>query len=247
MNRNKLLIAAAAVSLIAGTCGAVAQQEPPRGAPAEKIAPKPVAPGASQSGGALHKGAADADRSNAAEQRDNRSKPNRVGEAPQNRGRSETTGQAPQNDRRDQNRATEERGNGRDVDHNRATTGQGREIDRGNRNRATEEHRNDRDPVTTGQGAAPNRGSNVSVDITPEKRTRMHEVFLGARNAPRVDHVDFDLAVGTPVPRSVRFVPVPQQIVAIEPEWRGYDYFFVADRIVIVDPRSMEIVAIIDV
>jgi Protein of unknown function (DUF1236) len=245
MNGNKLLIAAAAVSLIAGTSGALAQQEPPRGAPAEKIAPKPGAPGAAQSGGALHKGAADTDRSNAAEQRDNRTKSNRVGE--QNRGRSETTGQAPQNERRDQNRATEERENGRDIDRNRATTGQGRETDRGNRNRATEERRNDRNPVTTGQGAAPSRGSNVSVDITPEKRTRMHEVFLGERNAPRLDHTDFDLAVGTPVPRSVRFVPVPRQIIAIEPEWRGYDYFLVADRIVIVDPRSMEIVAIIDV
>jgi Protein of unknown function (DUF1236) len=229
MNTNRLLIAAAAVSLFAGTSGALAQQEPPRGAPAEKIAPKPGAPGAAQNGGALHKGAADTDRSNAAEQRDNRTKSNRVGE--QNRGRSETTGQAPQNERRDQNRATEERGNSRDID----------------RNRATEERRNDRNPVTTGQGAAPSRGSNVSVDITPEKRTRMHEVFLGERNAPRLDHTDFDLAVGTPVPRSVRFVPVPRQIIAIEPEWRGYDYFFVADRIVIVDPRSMEIVAIIDV
>jgi hypothetical protein len=247
MNTNRLLIAAAALSLFAGTSGALAQQEPPRGAPAEKIAPKPGAPGAAQNGGALHKGAADTDRSNAAEQRDNRSEPNRVGEAPQNRGRRETTGQAPQNERRDQNRATEERGNGRDIDRKRATTGQGREIDRGSRNRATEERRNDHDPVTTGQGAAPNRGSNVSVDITPEKRTRMHEVFLGERNAPRLDHADFDLAVGTPVPRSVRFVPVPRQIIAIEPEWRGYDYFFVTDRIVIVNPRSMEIVAIIDV
>jgi hypothetical protein len=162
--------------------------------------PKPGAPGAAQNGGALHKGAADTDRSNAAEQPDNRTKSNRVGE--QNRGRSETTGQAPQNERRDQNRATEERGNSRDIDRNRATTGQGRETDRGNRNRATEERRNDRNPVTTGQGAAPSRGSNVSVDITPEKRTRMREVFLGERNAPRLDHTDFDLAVGTPVPRS---------------------------------------------
>jgi hypothetical protein len=31
-----------------------------------------------------------------------------------------------------------------------------------------------------------------------------------------------------------------------ESSWRGYDYFMVGDQIVIVDPRSMEIVAIID-
>jgi Protein of unknown function (DUF1236) len=32
----------------------------------------------------------------------------------------------------------------------------------------------------------------------------------------------------------------------MEPSWRGYDYFMVGEQIVIVDPRSMEIVAIID-
>jgi hypothetical protein len=32
----------------------------------------------------------------------------------------------------------------------------------------------------------------------------------------------------------------------IEPNWRGYDYFMVGEQIVIVDPRSMKIVAIID-
>jgi hypothetical protein len=53
--------------------------------------------------------------------------------------------------------------------------------------------------------------------------------------------------VGTPLPRSVRFVPVLGQVVEIEPAWRGYDYFMVGDQIVIVDPRSMEIVAVLDV
>jgi hypothetical protein len=41
-------------------------------------------------------------------------------------------------------------------------------------------------------------------------------------------------------------VPVPRGIVEIEPSWRGYDYFMVGDQIVIVDPRSMEIVAVVD-
>jgi hypothetical protein len=42
--------------------------------------------------------------------------------------------------------------------------------------------------------------------------------------------VDFDLTVGRPVPRSVHFVPMPQAIFAIEPAWRGYDYFMVGDQ-----------------
>jgi hypothetical protein len=62
---------------------------------------------------------------------------------------------------------------------------------------------------TTGQGAAPNKG-NVSVNVTPEMRTQIHQVFIMERSAPRVDRVDFDLSVGTAVPRSVRFIPVPK-------------------------------------
>jgi hypothetical protein len=73
-------------------------------------------------------------------------------------------------------------------------------------------------------------------------RCGLKELVTRVRDAK----VDFDLSVGTAVPHSVRFVPVPNTIVAIEPSWRGYDYFMVGDQIVIVDPRSMEIVAIID-
>jgi hypothetical protein len=38
---------------------------------------------------------------------------------------------------------------------------------------------------------------------------RAHDVFVKERSAPRVDHVDFGLSVGTAVPRSVRIVAVP--------------------------------------
>jgi hypothetical protein len=243
MDKNKLLMAVAAVALIAGTSGVLAQQEPPRSAPAEKMAPKtPAAPKAPAnethqntvpSGGATHNGEADSNRKNA-EERGDRTKSNRVGEG-QTGGRPETTGQAPQerrdNDRKEQGateqkkldgKASEERGSGRDNERNRATSG---------------------------QGTAPTKGpnANLSVNITPESRTRMHEVFVKERSAPRVDHVTFGLSVGTAVPRSVRIVAVPQTIIEIQPTWRGYEYFMVGDQIVIVDPRSMEIVAVLDV
>jgi hypothetical protein len=268
MMRSKILLATAAIALIAGTSGALAQQEPPRGAPAEKIAPKapaggvnsgaPARPGAAQNGGATHNGAA--------EERGER--PNRS-EAQPNRDRGETTGQAPQNERRDQgnerrdNQANEEKKGDRQpaanrkadqdrttIDRNRATEQRGGVRD-DDRNRATEERGrgrdNDRSPTTTGQGAAPSKGSaNVTVNLTPEKRTRIHEVFIKERRAPRVERVDFDLAVGAAVPRSVRIVAVPRDIIEIEPEWRGYEYFMVGDQIVIVNPRSMEIVAVLD-
>jgi hypothetical protein len=237
------LLAAGTALFIAGTGVAVAQhQEQPRGgaaeksAPAEKIAPKapdgrtgaaPNQPSGAQNGGA------ETNRRNAAEQGGGRTDSNRTGET-QNRGRSETTGQAPQNERRD----------GQPKEPDRATDERPR-----NQNRATEERGNERnsgrDRTTTGQGAAPSKGANSN--LSPENRTRIHDVFIKEHSGPRVNNVDFDLSVGTPVPRSVRIVAVPREIIEIEPQWRGYEYFMVGDQVVIVDPRSMEIVAVLDV
>ena len=40
-------------------------------------------------------------------------------------------------------------------------------------------------------------------------------------------------------------IVLPEEIVLLIPEYRGYDYFLIGDEIVIVDPRTLEIVAII--
>jgi len=66
-------------------------------------------------------------------------------------------------------------------------------------------------------------------------------------SAPRVQNVTFDIKVGVVVPRTVRVAPVPLTIVEIEPTWRGYMYFVRGDEIIIVDPRTLEIVAVLDV
>jgi len=68
---------------------------------------------------------------------------------------------------------------------------------------------------------------------------------LAQRDAPRVASVNFSLSVGTVVPRNVRVVAVPETIVRIHPAWRGYMYFLVGDQIVIVEPGSLRIVAVI--
>ena len=36
------------------------------------------------------------------------------------------------------------------------------------------------------------------------------------------------------------------EVDAIYPEWRGYDYILVGDEIVVIDPRTHEIVAILE-
>jgi hypothetical protein len=39
---------------------------------------------------------------------------------------------------------------------------------------------------------------------------------------------------------------VPVQVVEVYPEWRGFNYILVGDQIIVVDPRTHEIVAILE-
>jgi hypothetical protein len=48
------------------------------------------------------------------------------------------------------------------------------------------------------------------------------------------------------VPRSVHVVVVPEDVVEIVPQYEGYDYIVVGEQVLIVDPNTMEIVAVID-
>lgn len=90
--------------------------------------------------------------------------------------------------------------------------------------------------------------SGENVRLTDQQRSRIRETVIEGRDAPRVGHVDFDLRVGSTVPRrDVQIVPVPETLVSIDPEWRGYLYFVYEDEVVIVNPRNMRIVAVLDV
>jgi hypothetical protein len=95
-------------------------------------------------------------------------------------------------------------------------------------------------PSTTAQGAG-----KAEVNLTADQRSRIRQTVIKETNAPRVSNVNFKLTVGTVVPKTVRVVPVPATIVEIQPAWRGFLYFLVGDQVVIVEPGTLRIVAII--
>jgi hypothetical protein len=102
------------------------------------------------------------------------------------------------------------------------------------------------------KGAAQDKGqaaqksdSAPSASLSVEQRTRVREVIVKQGNAPRVTNVNFSLSVGTVVPRTVRVVALPGPVIEIYPSWRGYLYFMVGDQIVVVEPGSLRIVAVI--
>ncbi|MGA7655540.1 MAG: DUF1236 domain-containing protein [Methylocella sp.] len=84
------------------------------------------------------------------------------------------------------------------------------------------------------------RRSVATVDLSPDQKTRLHAIVAG-RNLYRVDHVNFALSVGTRIPRTTRIYGVPQSIVDIVPQYRGFDYIVVKKDLLIIDPRTLEI------
>jgi hypothetical protein len=91
---------------------------------------------------------------------------------------------------------------------------------------------------TVGQAGA---GAKLSGD----QRTKITTVIRDQHVQP-VTNVNFSISVGTRVPRDVSFHPLPAEIVTLYPDWRGYEFVLVRDQILVIDPSSLEIVAVLD-
>jgi hypothetical protein len=108
----------------------------------------------------------------------------------------------------------------------------------GNMNRADDRNGASKSTTTTGQAGA-------GAKLSTEQRTRITTV-IKSQNVRPVTNVNFSISVGTRVPRDVGFHPLPAEIVTVYPDWRGYEFFLVSEQIVVVNPRTLEIVAVID-
>ena len=93
--------------------------------------------------------------------------------------------------------------------------------------------------ATTGQGAAAG-----SANLTTEQRTKITTIIKQHKVEPA--RLNVTVSVGTRVPDSVHFYPLPVEVFVIYPEWRGYDYILVGDQILVIDPRTHQIVAILE-
>jgi hypothetical protein len=95
--------------------------------------------------------------------------------------------------------------------------------------------------VTTGQAGA-------GAKLAPEQRTKITSVIREQHVQP-VTNINFEIRPGVRIPheRDVKFYPLPLEVVTIYPQWRGYEYILVKDKIVVVDPRTFEIVDVLDV
>jgi Protein of unknown function (DUF1236) len=83
-----------------------------------------------------------------------------------------------------------------------------------------------------------------NLQITRRQRARVHDIIVGRRVEPA--HVDFPIRIGARVPSYVTSYQLPEEIYDYAPGYEGYRYFMANDEIVIVDPETMEVVAVLD-
>jgi hypothetical protein len=150
-----------------------------------------------------------------------------------------TSTKGAQHERNNLKGAQEQRGTERNE---RNATEQQRGTERNERN-ATEQ--NTRGGANTGANVETRGERGGSVQLSEDQRSQI-KTFIGREHGARLgSNVNFSVSVGTRVPRNVHVVALPEDIVRIVPQYRGYRYFIVHDEIVIVDPRTLEIVAVI--
>jgi Protein of unknown function (DUF1236) len=100
------------------------------------------------------------------------------------------------------------------------------------------------------QGGSPNgpseKGSKTvaAAPMSSEQNVKFRETLKGEKTE-RLNNVKFSISIGEEVPTSVRFHRLPARIVEYAPQYRDFDYILVGDDILIVDPATHRIVAVI--
>lgn len=106
---------------------------------------------------------------------------------------------------------------------------------------------------STNQNAQGQSSTNTTVGqagagakLSTEQRTQITSVIREEHVRP-VTNVNFSISVGTRIPREgIELHALPSRVVTIYPEWRTYKYVLVKDEIVIINPDTYEIVAVLN-
>ena len=165
------------------------------------------------------------------------------GQPSQNMGKeNERLGQSPSDQSKGMSRGAQEEKSGAGP---KGAQEKGAQEERGVKERGAQEERGKTGPGGNERlGQSPgSRGT--SVQLSQDQRSRIQAV-IGKEHAPHFSGSEhFDMTVGARVPRDVHVAVLPEDIVTIVPEYRGFDYIVVGDSILIVDPATLEIVAVI--
>jgi hypothetical protein len=80
--------------------------------------------------------------------------------------------------------------------------------------------------------------------LSAEHHAKIWESIRGEKSAP-FSGAKFSMTVGESVPQGIHLYRLPVRVIEFAPQYRGYEYVLVGDEILIVDPRTHRIVAVI--
>ncbi len=216
--RKELLITASALALIAGTGMGVAQEKGGGQAPGAAQQAPAAQPGA----GAAERGQPQSQQPRQEDFRDNRAQSNQPGNQP-----------------------AQPRSNQAQEQRNQPASNQAQERQQPDQRKGqqTQDRANPQSKdATTGQGAAGRAGG---ASLTTEQRTKISTTIRQSNVRP-LTNVNFNISVGTVVPRSVTLYPLPAAVIEVYPEWRPYRFVLVGDEILVIDPATHRIVAVLE-
>ena len=150
---------------------------------------------------------------------------------------------------------------------NEKSSQRGAQDERGTQQKGAQEERNERGAqsesgkagVKTQENAqGSTHGGSAQGSATTNSRGCIGAIVQGPAHADQHGHrqelvdaringrPDFDVTVGVRVPHSVHVEVLPEDVITIVPQYRGFDYVMVGDQILIIDPSTYEIVAVIE-
>jgi Protein of unknown function (DUF1236) len=244
---NRFMMSVAAAALIAGTGFAYAQGTGTnREAPSAGSAVQQSAPSSGNAGGSaqMNRDAAEPSSGAKSTQSDQKSPGGAKNQRAQDDMKAGTKGEKSAQDTMKKDNMTGDRSKNMSSDE-KGAAGKDRDMKAEGR-----EGRNDNMNAETKGGAADNRTQTTGqvgagARLSGEQRTKITSVFRDQRVEP-LNNVNFSIAIGSRVPRDISFHPLPAEVVTIYPEWSGYEFVRVRDQILVINPRTLEIVAVLE-
>lgn len=124
-------------------------------------------------------------------------------------------------------------------------TKSGKAASETNMDRSKDGMKADQKNASEGKAGATTGQAGAGAKLSTEQRTTIR-TSITKQNIKPATNVNFSISVGTRVPRTVGFHPLPAEVITIYPDWRGYEFFLVGGEIVVVNPRTLEIVAVLE-
>jgi hypothetical protein len=100
------------------------------------------------------------------------------------------------------------------------------------------------EPRTAPTAAKSEPKTEAPTALSSEQHTKIRDTLRGGK-AEHLTKVPFATTVGGVIPGSVHLYVLPVSIAEYAPEYRDYEYILVDDEILIVDPHTLKIVAVI--